>query len=90
LLEHTGPAEADGVAIVVRWARGWHGPSLPPGGGQRSGSSSDRLRPHPARGLGLRTGRRRVTVAGAAAEVGLKSSSTYRNVDTWRRPTCGT
>jgi len=29
LLEHAGPAEADGVAVMAGWTRLWHGPSLP-------------------------------------------------------------
>jgi len=80
LLEHTAQAEGDGVAVMVGWARLWHGPSLPgwwtaqrvdcrPAARVRGDVRADRVRALVANG---------VTAAAAAAEVGVCSSSAFR------------
>jgi len=80
LLEHSGPAEADGVAVMVGWTRLWHGPSLTgwwaaqrvdsrPAARVRRDARADRVRVLVAAGA---------TVADAAAEVGVSPSSAFR------------
>ncbi len=80
LLEHTARAEVDGVAVMAGWTRLWHGPSLPGWWTEqrvdtrrvarvRRDARAERVRGLVAAG---------VTVAAAAAEVGVTRSSAYR------------
>ncbi len=86
LLEHTAGAEADGVAVMAGWTRLWHGPSLsgwwaaqrvdPRGVARvRRDARGDRVRALVAGGL---------TVAAAAAEVGVSKSSAFRYLQVGR------
>ena len=86
LLEHTGPAESVGVAVVVGWTRLWHGPSLPgwwaaqrvesrPAALVRRDARADRVRSLVAGGA---------PVAAAAAEVGVSPSSAFRYLQVGR------
>jgi len=86
LLEHTARAEAAGVAVMAGWTRLWHGPSLPgwwaaqrvesrPGALVRRDARADRVRSLVAGG---------VTVAAAAAGVGVSKSSAFRYLQAGR------
>ena len=86
LLEHTGPAEAVGVAVMVGWTRLWHGPSLPRWWAeQRVESRSAALVRRDARAARVRS-----LVAGgapvavAAVEVGVSPSSAFRYLQVGR------
>ncbi len=87
LLEHAGPAEADGVAVMAGWTRLWHGPSLPgwwiaprvqswTAARVRGDARADRVRGLVAAGA---------TVKVAAAEAGVSPSSAHRYLRAGRR-----